>query len=98
MKRGVRQRVATGVAAFTGSITNTVLFLGAMYLVFLPEAEQLAQAFQTTPELLLGAVAIVGGNKRPARGGGSPCCCASPIIWALQKYVKRGVHPHKTEN
>ena len=52
--------IGTGVAAFTGSITNTILFLGMLYLIFLPQVEELAAAFGATPETLFGVLAGIG--------------------------------------
>jgi uncharacterized membrane protein len=92
----LRKRVATGVAAFTGSLTNTVLFLGAMYLIFLPEIESMAQAFGTTPELLLGVIAGIGAMNGLPEAAVAVLLCV-PIVWALQKYAKRE-SPQKTEN
>lgn len=84
-----RQRVAAGVAAFTGSLTNTVLFLGAMYLMFLPEIGQMAEAFGTTPDLLLGVIAGIGALNGLPEAAAAVLLCV-PIIWALQKMRKRG--------
>ena len=92
----VRQRVAAGVAAFTGSITNTVLFLGAMYLMFLPEIDQMAQAFGTTPQLLLSVVAGIGAMNGLPEAAVAVALCV-PIVWALQKLGKRGAYPQKME-
>jgi len=92
-----RKRVAAGAAALTGSLTNTVLFLGAMYLIFLPEIDQMAQAFGTTPELLLGVVAGIGAmNGLPEAAVAMVLCI--PIIWALQRLMKKGAGPKTMEN
>lgn len=56
----VRLRVATGIGAFVGSITNTILFLGSMYLVFLPEIGQVASFAQQTPETFLAFLVTIG--------------------------------------
>jgi uncharacterized membrane protein len=85
----VRNRVATGIAAFTGSITNTVLFLGALYLVFLPEIEPLSAAFETTPEAFIGVLAGIGAINGLPEAAAAVILCI-PIVWALLKYKNRG--------
>jgi Predicted membrane protein len=92
-----RRRVAAGVAAFTGSLTNTVLFLGGMYLIFLPEAGQMAQAFGTTPELLLGVIAGIGAINGLPEAAVAVLLCV-PVVWALQKLTNRGNSLKKTES
>jgi len=92
-----RQRVAAGAAALTGSLTNTVLFLGAMYLIFLPEIDQMAQAFGTTPELLLGVLAGIGAMNGLPEAAVAVLLCV-PIVWALQKFMNRGVSSKKAGN
>ena len=85
----MRQRVATGVAAFAGSLTNTVLFLGALYLMFLPEINTMAAAFEATPEtygrVLIGIGAI---NGLPEAAVAVLLCV--PIIWALMRQRNKG--------
>jgi len=83
-----RQHAAVGTAAFVGSITNTILFLGALYLLFLPEADQMAAAFGTTPELLLGVIATIGAiNGLPEAAVAVVLCI--PIVYALSKLKNR---------
>lgn len=85
----IKRRVATGVAAFVGSITNTVLFLGALYLVFLPEIDMLASAFETAPEAFAGVLAGIGAiNGLPEAVLAVVLCI--PIVWALAKYKNKG--------
>ena len=91
-----RQRVAAGVAAFTGSITNTVLFLGGMYLMFIPEIDQMAQAFGTSPNLLLGVIAGIGAVNGLPEAALAVVLCV-PIIWALHRFTKRNKKPHILE-
>jgi len=84
----VRQHTATGVAAFTGSITNTVLFLGMMYLIFLPEIDQMAAAFGATPETLLGVIAGIGAINGLPEAGVAVLLCI-PIVYAVGKLQSR---------
>ena len=91
-----RQRVAAGIAAFTGSITNTVLFLGALYLIFLPEIGEMAKAFSTSPDLLLGVIAGVGAMNGLPEAAAAVLLCV-PIIWALQRFVRRDKKPQALE-
>ena len=95
-KTRTRQRVATGIAAFAGSITNTVLFLGGMYLIFLPEVDQMAQAFGTSPNLLLGVIAGIGALNGLPEAAAAVLLCV-PIIWALQRLTKTGKKPQALE-
>ncbi len=91
----IRSRVATGAAAFIGSITNTVLFLGALYLVFLPDIELLSSAFEATPETFIGVLAGIGAiNGLPEAVLAVVLCI--PIVWALNKYKNKGIK--KTES
>ncbi len=60
-----------------------------MYLIFLPKIGQMAQAFGTTPELLLGVVAGIGATNGLPEAAVAVVLCV-PIIWALQKFAKRG--------
>lgn len=90
----IRQRGAAGLAAFTGSLTNTVLFLGALYLLFLPEIDQLSNAFGATPNTLLAVIAGIGAvNGLPEAA--VAVLLSIPIVWALTKYKNKGI---KTES
>jgi uncharacterized membrane protein len=89
-----RQRLAAGLAAFTGSITNTVFFLGALYLLFLPEIDKIAAGFSTTPELLGGVLAGLGALNGLPEAAVAVILCV-PIVWALTKNKNKGT---KTEN
>ena len=80
----MRQRAATGAGALVGSLTNTVLFLGALYLLFLPEIGQLAKAFGTTPQLLGGVLATIGAINGLPEAVVAVLLCV-PIVWAIQK-------------
>ena len=53
----ITDKVGYGLSAFVGSITNTVFFLGMLYILFIPEMGQLAEAFGTTKE---GMMAVIG--------------------------------------
>ena len=79
-----RQRVATGAGALVGSLTNTVLFLGALYLLFLPEIGQVAEAFGTTPSLLGGILCTIGAINGLPEAAVAVLLCV-PIVWAIQK-------------
>lgn len=92
----VRANVATGVAAFIGSMTNTVLFLGVLYLLFLPEVEQLSAAFGATPESFFGVLAGIGAiNGLPEAA--VAIILSIPIIYALSK-IKRKQRKPNTES
>jgi uncharacterized membrane protein len=80
----MRQRVATGAGALVGSLTNTVLFLGALYLLFLPEIGQVAEAFGTTPYLLGGILCTIGAINGLPEAAVAVLLCV-PIVWAIQK-------------
>ncbi len=80
----VRKKLATGIAAFTGSITNTVLFLGALYLMFLPEIEPLAAAFEATPETFGGVLVGIGAINGLPEAALAVLLCV-PIVWAVQR-------------
>lgn len=88
------KRVAAGVAAFTGSITNTVFFLGALYILFLPEIDKIAAGFKTTPDLLLGVLAGLGATNGLPEAAVAVLLCV-PIVWALTKSKNKGTK--KTE-
>lgn len=55
----ISEKIGYLISALTGSLTNTVLFLGMMYVLFLPQAEVIAQAFGVAKEGLLGAVSLI---------------------------------------
>ncbi len=56
-KNKITDKVGFGIAALIGSLTNTVLFLGMLYVLFIPEVGMLAEAFGTTTE---GMMAVIG--------------------------------------
>ena len=76
--------MATGAGALVGSLANTVLFLGALYLLFLPEIGQLAEAFGTTPQLLGGVLGTIGAINGLPEAVVAMLLCV-PIVWAIQK-------------
>mgnify|MGYP001159106604 CR=1 FL=1 len=87
------QRIATGMAAFAGSVTNTVLFLGALYLLFLPQAADIAgflsglsavTGFEITAGTLFGLYAFLGGVNGLPEAVVAVLLCV-PIVWAIQK-------------
>lgn len=60
----ITDKLGYAIAAFIGSITNTVLFLGMMYVLFIPEMGQLAELFGTTAEgmmTVIGAIVVTNG-------------------------------------
>ena len=79
-----RRGAAVGIGAFAGSLTNTVLFLGALYLLFLPEIGELSAAFGTTPELLAGVLAGIGAVNGLPEAAVAVLLCI-PIVAALRK-------------
>jgi uncharacterized membrane protein len=92
----VQQRLGAGAAAFVGSATNTVLFLGAMYLLFLPEIDQIAAfAGQTQGTMVAFLAGIAAVNGLPEAAVAVLLCV--PIIWALQKMRKRGENSKQSE-
>jgi uncharacterized membrane protein len=84
----VRKRVAAGAGALVGSLTNTVLFLAALYLLFLPQIDQLAEAFGTTPQLLAGVMGIIGATNGLPEAVVAVLLCV-PVVWALLKMRNR---------
>lgn len=95
----MRQRVATGVAAFVGSVTNTVLFLGALYLVFLPEIAELSAAFtgmegivgySVTPNTLFNVYLFLAGINGLPEAIVAVVLCV-PIVYALNKIKKKSI-------
>ena len=83
----IRGNVATGVAAFVGSMTNTVLFLGTLYLIFQPEIAELSAAFAVAPEALFGTLAGIGAiNGLPEAA--VAILLSIPIVYAVSK-IKR---------
>lgn len=62
----ITDKVGYGIAALAGSLTNTVFFLGMMYVLFQPEMGQIAELFKTTKEGMSAVLlAIVGTNGIP---------------------------------
>jgi uncharacterized membrane protein len=53
----ITDKVGYGIAALIGSLTNTVFFLGLMYVLFIPEMAIIAEAFGTTAD---GMMAVIG--------------------------------------
>ena len=84
-----RKRVATGVAAFAGSITNTILFLGALYFLFIPEIDMLAAAFEATPDTFAGVLVGIGAINGLPEAVVAVLLCV-PIVWGLMKYKNKG--------
>lgn len=102
----IRQQVATGVAAFTGSVTNTVLFLGVLYLIFLPEISEVALAFEgmeaivghsVTPDSLFSVYAFLAGINGVPEAVVAIVICI-PIVYALTKLKGKGKRITKTES
>jgi uncharacterized membrane protein len=85
----LRRNVAAGLGALIGSLTNTVLFLGALYLLFLPSIGQLAEAFGSTPELLAGVLAVIGAMNGLPEAAVAVLLCI-PIVAAVSKLKRRG--------
>ncbi len=82
-----RQKLAVGAGAFVGSLTNTVLFLSVLYLLFLPEIVDLSAAFGTTPELFGGVLAGIGAINGVPEAVVAVILCI-PIVMALNKFNK----------
>lgn len=62
----ITDKVGYAIAALAGSLTNTVFFLGMMFVLFQPEMAQIAELFQTTKEGMSAVLlAIVGTNGIP---------------------------------
>ena len=92
-----RRQAATGIAAFAGSITNTVLFLSALYLAFISEISEVSLAFAglesifgftVTPDTLFKLYAVIAGIN------GIPEAIVAvllsiPIIYALSKIRRK---------
>ncbi len=53
----ITDKAGYGVAALIGSLTNTVLFLGGIYLLFIPEMSEVASFIGTTKA---GMMAFIG--------------------------------------
>lgn len=85
-----RRKVSTGIASFVGSITNTIFFLGVMYLLFLPEIDKVAAGFQTKPDLLFGVLATLGAINGLPEAAVAVLLCV-PIVWALTKSKNKGI-------
>lgn len=82
-----RQKLAVGAGAFVGSLTNTVLFLSILYLLFMPEIGDLSAAFGTTPELFGGLLVGIGAMNGLPEAVVAMVLCV-PIVAALKKYNK----------
>ena len=82
-----RQKLAVGAGAFVGSLTNTVLFLSVLYLLYLPEIGDLSAAFGTTPELFGGVLAGIGAINGVPEAVVAVILCI-PIVMALNKFNK----------
>jgi uncharacterized membrane protein len=54
----ITDKAGYAIAAFVGSVTNTVFFLGMMYFLFIPELGQLAELVGTTSDKMM---AFIGG-------------------------------------
>jgi uncharacterized membrane protein len=59
-QKGFREKLNIGVGAFTGSVTNTVFFLGFLYVLLSPYADALAPRLGTTSQGLLSTIALIG--------------------------------------
>jgi uncharacterized membrane protein len=60
----ITDKAGYAIAALVGSLTNTVFFLGMMYLLFIPEMAEMANAFGTTQEgmmAVLGSIVVTNG-------------------------------------
>lgn len=86
----ITDKVGYGIAALIGSLTNTVLFLGMMYLLFIPEMGQLAELFGTTAE---GMIAVIGTIVAT---NGIPEAIAAVIIVAAVCIAVDGYRGKKT--
>jgi len=81
---GIREKVNIGVSAFTGSITNTIFFLGFLYILLLPYADALAPKLGTTSDGLLSAIAMIGTiNGLPEAG--VAILLSIPIVVAVKR-------------
>lgn len=85
---GLRDKIGIGVSAFFGSITNTVFFLGFLYLLMLPHAEALAPNLGTTAEGLFTAILIIGAiNGLPEAA--AAIIFTIPIVIAIQATARK---------
>lgn len=83
-QKGAFKKIGVGVSAFAGSLTNTVFFLGFLYLLMLPHAAALAPQLGTTPEGLFGVIATIGAvNGLPEAA--VAVILTIPIVWAVRK-------------
>lgn len=85
---GARQKVSVGIAAFAGSITNTVLFLGFLYIFMMPYADALAEALGVTKPALFGTIAGIGAINGLPEAAVAVLLCM-PILYAVQKIKKK---------
>ncbi len=95
-KDGKRQKTAAGFAAFAGSLTNTILFLGMLYLLFLSNVTEISGflsgmssivGFNITSDTLLGLYAFLGGVNGVPEAVVAVILCI-PIVMALNKFNK----------
>lgn len=75
--KNVVKRSTYVITSLIGSMTNTFFFLGFLYVLFIPEMAQIAEAFGTTTEKLL---AFLGGI---VISNGLPEAIAAAIIVSL---------------
>lgn len=81
---GFRDKVDIGLSAFLGSITNTVFFLGFLYMLLGPYADALAPKLGTTPDGLLTTIVTIGAiNGLPEAG--VAILLSIPIVAAIKK-------------
>lgn len=87
IKNNIISKTTCIATALVGSLTNTFFFLGFLYVLFIPELEQIALAFETTTNGLLAILgAIVLGNGVPEAIGAA--VIVSAIIIPLE--IMRG--------
>jgi uncharacterized membrane protein len=73
-----------GLSALLGSFTNTVFFLGGLYLLYYPNIEQVSEAFGTTADGLFKILAGIGvANGVPEAIVALVICV--PVLVALNK-------------
>ncbi len=83
-QKGLRQKINTGITAFLGSLSNTVFFLGFLYVLMLPNAEALAPNLGTTVEGLFAAIAYIGMINGLPEAALAVILCI-PIIAAVKR-------------
>lgn len=83
-QNGAARKIGIGVSAFAGSLTNTVFFLGFLYLLMLPDAAAFAPQLGTTPEGLFTTITTIGAiNGLPEAA--VAVVLSIPIVWAVRK-------------